>query len=282
MSINIIADSCCDTTPALKKAIGIDHAPLKLNIPGGISYVDDETLDIKKLLADMKASKEASGSACPSPEEYAEHMRKYDESFVITLSASLSGSHNAAKIGADIIAEESPEKRVHIFDSKSASAGELRIAIFIKELIDKGEAFDDIVEKTTEFIKTMRTLFVLEDLGNLIKNGRISKAAGVVGSMLSLRPIMSDDDNGGIICLEKPRGTAAAMRRLVEIIAQQSAKYAEKSRILVLSHCNCIERAMELKRDILAKCSAIKDVIVVPTSGLSTVYANNGGIVLAF
>ncbi|MDD3429242.1 MAG: DegV family protein, partial [Oscillospiraceae bacterium] len=126
MGIHIISDSCCDTTSALQKALNLDIASLKINIAEGQQYIDDENLDTQRLLADMKASKAATGTACPSPEEYAEHMRKYKESFVITLSSKLSGSFNAATIGAQLALEDMPENRVHVLDSESASAGQTR------------------------------------------------------------------------------------------------------------------------------------------------------------
>ena len=128
----------------------------------------------------------------------------------------------------------------------------------------------------------MKTHFVLEDLGNLVKNGRISRTAGFVGTMLNLRPIMGENGHGEIIPLEKVRGTANAMRRLVELVAEETDHLPAASKLLVLSHCNCQERAMQLKKAFLERCAVFKDVIVVPTGGLSTVYANDGGIVIAF
>ena len=123
---------------------------------------------------------------------------------------------------------------------------------------------------------------LLEDLSNLVKNGRISKVAGLLGGMLSLRPIMGDDGHGSIAAIEKVRGTQNAMRRLVELIAEGTREAAASSLTMVLSYCNCPERALMLKKEFLEKCAALREVILVPTSGLSTVYAYDGGIVLAY
>ena len=128
----------------------------------------------------------------------------------------------------------------------------------------------------------MRTLFVLEDLSNLIKNGRISKAAGVIGSMLSLRPIMCDNGHGEIACLEKVRGTANALNRLVVRVAEMTKDAAARSIRMVISHCNCTERVLSLKKSLMDACPALEDVLIVPAAGVTTVYANDGGIVLAF
>lgn len=279
MPIQLIADSCCDVTPAMKRLLGLSIASLNITV-GEEHYRDDESLNTLALIAKMKACKTPPTTACPTPEEYAALMRQERESFVITLSSKLSGSYNAACVGRQLALEENPDLRIHVFDSESAAAGETRIALFLRDLIDAGMDFDSIVEKTTAFIATMKTHFVLEDLSHLVKNGRISKAAGLLGTMLNIRPIMGENGHGEIVPLEKVRGTANAMRRLVEIVASETAQAAGLT--LVLSYCNCLERAQELKKMFLSQCSAIKEVIMVPTNGISTVYADDGGIVVAF
>ena len=282
MSIQLIADSCCDTTPELQQKLGLVKAPLKINIAGGRTYIDDGSVDIPSLIADMKASKAATSSACPSPEEFAEWMRPCDECFVITLSSKLSGSYNAARVAMDMVLETNPEKKIHVFDSKSAAAGELQIALFLRERIDAGDSFEEIIPQAEAYIAGMRTLFVLEDLGNFVKNGRLNKVTGIVASILSLCPIMSDDGRGEVKMAAKARGVRNALARLVDLVAEQTADRAKKSLTLVLAYCNCPERAAELKKSFLNKCAALREVLLVPTGALSTVYANDGGVIVAF
>ncbi len=280
MSIQIIVDSCCDTTLTLRNAMQFQIAPLTVDV-GNKQFLDNGELSISTLLTAMKSTKDPAASACPSPESYANLMRQSDASMVVTLSSQLSGSYNAAMVAKEMVLEEFPEKKIHVFDSQSASAGELRIALLLREWIDGGMDFDSIVTKATDFITNMKTFFVLEDLSNLVKNGRISKVAGLMGTMLNIRPIMGENGKGEIIQLDKVRGTQAAMRRLTEIVAEHLKKMQTASQTLIISHCNCPERAMELKKAFMELCPALKDVILVPTGGVSTVYANNGGVVLA-
>ena len=280
MSIQIIIDSCCDVTPALRRAMRFEVASLTVRV-GEQSFRDDETLSVSALLQAMKACKDSATSACPSPEEYASLMRRADQSVVVTLASERAGSYNAAMVPRDIVLEEFPEKRIHVVDSESAAAGELRVALLLRQYIDGGMEFDEIVEKTTQFIAGMKTFFVLEDLSNLVKNGRISKVAGLMGTMLSIRPIMGENGHGEIIQLDKVRGTQTAMRRLVEIVAAHTSQFPQNTLTLVLSYCNCPQRAAELKEKLLAASAALREVILVPTCGISTLYANDGGVVLA-
>lgn len=283
MGIRLIVDSCCDTTPAIREAVGLTAiAPLKVKIGSSKQVIDTVDVDTKQLIADMAASKEAATSACPSPEEFAELMRGEGDCLVITLSSRLSGSYNAARVARDMLREKEPNQRIHIFDSKSASAGELLLLLFLQERIEAGDDFEEIVRKGEERITAMRTLFVLEDLGNFVKNGRLSKVSGIVASILSLCPIMGDDGNGEVKMVAKCRGNQNALNRLVEITAKHMEGYPPKSTRLTLTYCNCPERADRLRGQLLASCPAIREIVMAPTGALSSMYASDGGIVIAF
>ena len=117
MAIRLIADSCCDTTPALHKVWKVHLVPFVLRV-GEREFTDNEALDTGTLLEAMEACSTAAGSACPSPEAYAQQMREADESVVVTISSKLSGSYNAAAIARDMVLEESPEKKIALsFDA---------------------------------------------------------------------------------------------------------------------------------------------------------------------
>ena len=281
MEIQIIADSCCDLTPTLRRVLRVRTASLTIRVDDG-EFIDDENLDIPALMAAMKQSANAPTTACPAPEAYAAMMAQAPMTFVVTLSSRLSGSYNAACVGRDMALEANPSLKICVLDSESASAGETRIVMMLRDLIDAGLAFEEIEQRARAFIAPMRTRFVLEDLSHLVKNGRISKMAGFVGTVLNLRPLMADNGHGEIVCLEKIRGTANAMKKLVEHVAAETADAARASIVLGLSYCNCAPRALELQKNLLASCAALKDVIMVPTGGISTVYADDGGVVLAF
>ena len=280
MDIQLIADSCCDVTPELKKEWGVQIVPLVLRA-GEREFLDDEDLDTNELLEAMEASSTGAGSACPSPEAYAVHMRAAERSIVVTLSGKLSGSYNAAAIARDMVLEEHPEKEIVVLDSKSATAGQCLLTMSLRRWIDAGHAFDEVVRWGEELVERMTTLFVLESLDNMVKNGRIAKAAGLVSTVLSLRPIMSGN-HGDIICLHKIRGTANAMKKLVQIVAEQTRDAAARSRDLVITYCACAGRADQLRAELLEKCPALRDVLLIPTRGVATVYASRGGVVAAF
>ena len=280
--MTILADSCCDLSPELLKKTQAKIAPLTITIDD-THYVDDGTVDIPPYLAAMKASKNPVRSACPSPDLYAEDIRATEgDCFIVTLSAKLSGSHNAASLGVQLAQEDMPEKKVHVLDSESASAGETYIALMIHDLIAAGKSFEQIVELVEEKIRSMHTLFVLDSLDNLVKNGRISKTVALLANVLSIRLLMSDDGHGAIKNISKARGIKGALGQMVETCRKHTEGLAAASQRLVISYCNCPERARQVRDMIREKCPAIGEIIMTPTSALSSMYANDGGIVIAY
>lgn len=280
--MTILADSCCDLSPELLKKTQAKIAPLTITIDD-THYVDDGTVDIPSYLAAMKASKNPVRSACPSPDLYAEDIRATEgDCFIVTLSAKLSGSHNAASLGVQLAQEDMPEKKVHVFDSESASAGETYIALMIHDLIAAGKSFEQIVELVEEKIRSMHTLFVLDSLDNLVKNGRISRTVALLANVLSIRLLMSDDGHGAIKNISKARGIKGALGQMVETCRKHTEGLAAASQRLVISYCNCPERARQVRDMIREKCPAIGEIILTPTSALSSMYANDGGIVIAY
>lgn len=280
--MTILADSCCDLSPELLKKTQAKIAPLTITIDD-THYVDDGTVDIPPYLAAMKASKNPVRSACPSPDLYAEDIRATEgDCFIVTLSAKLSGSHNAASLGVQLAQEDMPEKKVHVFDSESASAGETYIALMIHDLIAAGKSFEQIVELVEEKIRSMHTLFVLDSLDNLVKNGRISRTVALLANVLSIRLLMSDDGHGAIKNISKARGIKGALGQMVETCRKHTEGLAAASQRLVISYCNCPERARQVRDTIREKCPAIGEIILTPTSALSSMYANDGGIVIAY
>ena len=277
-----LADICCDLSHELLKKTQAIVAPLTLTIDD-THYVDDGTVDIPPYLAAMKASKNPVRSACPSPDLYAEDIKAADDDcFIITLSSKLSGSHTAAVLGVQLAEEDMPEKKVHVFDSESASAGETYLALMIHDLIAAGKSFEQIVETVEEKIRSMHTLFVLDSLDNLVKNGRISKTVALLANVLSIRLLMSDDGHGSIKNISKARGIKGALTQMVETCRKHTEGLAAASQRLVISYCNCPERARQVRDMIREKCPAIGEIVMTPTSALSSMYANDGGVVIAY
>lgn len=278
MDFKIIVDSCCDLTDELRKRFDISTTPLSIDV-GDKHFVDDENLDQNKLLDAMRNSSDAPKTASPGPGPFLDLYRKYENIFVVTLSKELSATYQNAVLAKDMLLEEAEDKFVNVFNSFSASAGETIIAYKLGELIEAGLNKEEIVKKTEKYVDEMQTLFVLDSLDNLIKAGRMGKLKGKIASFFNIKPVLGATSEGTITLVDKARGSKRAIRKLVDKIGEKGENLEEK--VLGIAHCNALEKAEYIKEKAAEKYN-FREIIIVETAGISTVYANEGGIVLAF
>ena len=273
MSYKVIVDSCGELTEEMKKSGCFETASLKIEVAGQ-QIVDDETFDQGEFLKLVAASPECPKSSCPSPERY---MEDADHVYAVTLSSELSGSYNSALLGKNLYCEEYGEKDIYVFNSRSASVGETLIALKIAECEEKGMSFQDVIDTVEEYIAEQDTYFVLETLETLRKNGRLTGLKAIVATALNIKPVMGATAEGTICQLGQARGIKKALVKMVDEIARRLKEPGRK--ILAISHCNCPERARQVKEMILEKAD-FRDVIIVDTAGISSMYASDGGVIV--
>lgn len=277
MSFRIIGDSCTDLPMELRNNENIRKVPLTIQIEEDI-IVDDETFDQIEFLRKMSASKNCPKSSCPSPEQFMNEFEGADDIYIITLSGKLSGSYNSAELAKKLYLEDHPNKNIAVFDSLSASVGQTLIAMKILQSIEEGKKFGEVVRTVSEYRDNMRTKFVLESLETLRKNGRLSNLTAVICSALNIKPIMGAED-GTIIKLDQARGVERALLKMIKYI-EEDVKNA-KDRILGIAHCNNFERAIFVKEEILKRIPFAK-CFIANTAGISSLYANEGGIIVCY
>ncbi len=277
MNYKIIVDSCCDMPQDLKQKLAVSAVPLTMTL-GKKEFIDDETLNLQEFLREMKACADKVGSAAPAPLAYQTAMQSAGNSFVITLSKQLSGSYNSALAGKKL-AEEDGKSHAIIVDSKSASAGQTLVALKLRELLTKEKTAEKVKTSIESFVDSMKTYFVLENYDNLQKNGRLGKIVGKLIQVLDIRLIMGSDGKGSISLFKKTRGTKGIIKHLLDLIQQSGKNTVDET--LVISHCNNFSLASELASAI-KKRFFFREVLLVHTGGLSSLYADNKGIVMAF
>ncbi|MDO5344618.1 MAG: DegV family protein [Lachnospiraceae bacterium] len=277
MSYMIVVDSCGELTDEMKKDGHFVSAPLTMRVDE-YEFVDDETFDQAEFLKRVKASPNCPKSACPSPEFYQKaYASGAERIYAVTLSAELSGSYNSAELGKQLFLEDHPEKKVYVFNSRSASVGETLIALKIQECEEAGMSFEEVISQVERYIAGQNTWFVLETLDTLRKNGRLSNLKAMVATALKIKPVMVSTPEGNIAQLDQARGINKALVKMVNSIAE-SVEHPEQ-KILAITHCNCRERAQMVK-DALLERMRVKDCVVLDTAGISTMYANDGGIIV--
>lgn len=279
MRYKIIVDSCGDFTEEMKQSEVFRSVALEIQVDD-VTIVDDEGFEQAKFLEMVRQSDNCPKSSCPSPESYRQAMEEADAQhiYVVTLSERLSGSYNSARLGLQMYLEEHEDAKVHVFNSRSASAGETLAALEIQRLEEAGCSFDEIVEQVERFLEAHKTYFVLETLDTLRKNGRLTGIKAVLAKALNIKPIMEGTREGTIAQLDQCRGMEKAVGKMLDYVMQEGRE--SNRRWVAISHCNCRERAAKARQRLLES-GIFEKIFVMDTAGISSMYANDGGIVIS-
>ena len=277
MKYKIVMDSCGELPEEYQNDERFESVPLGLEV-GDYCILDDEEFDQAVFLQKVAEYPKCPKSSCPSPERYMEaYAGEAERVYVVTLSGQLSGSHNSACLAKNLYIEKYGEKKIHVIDSWSASGGETQIALKLIELEEQGLSFEEIVEQIETFRDTRNVYFVLDNLETLRKNGRLSRVKALVASTLSIKPIMAGDQ-GSIVQRGQSVGIKKALSKMAELVVAENPDVSERR--LIITHCNALERA-KLVRDIIAERSGFRECIIMDTRGISSMYANDGGVIVS-
>lgn len=276
MSYKIVVDSCCELPEKFLGDARFERVPLGLEV-GEYRIPDDENFNQEEFLRKVAEYPKCPKSSCPSPERFMEaYHTEAEHVYCVTLSSHLSGSYNSALVGKDLYAEKYGEKKIHVVDSQSASGGETQLALKLMELEEAGLPFEKIVEEIEAYRDSVQTYFVLDNLETLRKNGRLSGVKALVASTLNIKPVMGGD-KGEIVQRSQTIGMKKALSKMTEFVIGE-VKNPEKRR-LIITHCNAFQRAEQVKKMILEKVS-FGECIIMDTRGISSMYANDGGIIV--
>lgn len=270
----IVSDSCCNLINEYAEGYDLELVPFNLQLDDE-HFIDDENLNVNEYREKMKNASVVR-SAAPSPKLFLDKIKLAKEVFVVTMSNKISATYSNACLAANMLEDENI--KVHVFDTKSAAGGETLVVDKIQECINNNMSFEEVVSCVEDYMSELQTFFVLEKLDNLIRNGRLSKAKAMIATMLSIKPVLYAVD-GQIEIFKKVRGLKKAYSELVDSIADFAVNIENKK--LVITHCNCLERAKELKDKIRDKYK-FKDVIILPAGGIATTYEDDGGIIINY
>ncbi|MCM1246523.1 MAG: DegV family protein [Roseburia sp.] len=278
MKWNIITDSSCDLLPTenLSENIQISSIPFIINV-GNRDFVDDETLDTESLINAMEECEEVSHTSCPAPDAWVRQFEKAEQNIALTISSQLSGSMNSAMLAKEIVLEEYPNKKIAVLDSCSAGPELVLCVEELKKLIEKGADFDSVISHAQIFFQKTKITFALSSFNNLIKNGRIGKVGGFIAQKLSMWGIGIGSEEGTISMKGKARGASKALSMLLNDMRDRGFHGGK----VAISHCHNLKFA-ELLKDRIMEIWKNAEVIIMPTRGLCSFYAERGGLIVSY
>lgn len=215
--VRVVADTASDLTPAMVTEHGIDLVALTVRF-GTEEFANLSPADFWSRLATSPTLPE---TAAPSPGAFEEAYRKAaaegaEGVVCVTISSALSATYEAARLAAESVAGT---VAVRVIDSRAVSMAEGTVAIVAAELAAAGKSLDDVAAGAEAMVPRTRTFAALDTLDNLRKGGRIGAAQALLGSMLSIKPII-EVAGGKVEPESKQRTRSKSLRYLADKVSQ--------------------------------------------------------------
>lgn len=270
----IVADSSSDIKTL--EGFPFESVPLKI-VTAHHEYVDDEALQVEEMVEDLLTYKGKSSTSCPNPQDWLDAFGDAEQVFCVAITATLSGSYNAACVAKEMYEEQHPGRRVHVINSLSAGP-ELKLIIEkIQDLVIKGLDFDTICRQVKEYMKGTGLLFMLESMKNLANNGRVSPVVAKMAGLLGIRVVGKASAQGDLEPLNKCRGEKKALDTIVKHLKEHGFS---KGKIRI-AHVFNESAAMELKEIILKEFQKAK-IEIYNCGALCSFYAEKGGLLVGY
>ena len=282
--------SCCSTADVTREWLeNRDIAYLYFNyFLNGEMCKDDfgATNPPAQLYAKMLAGADAKTSQI-SAGDYMEHFEKYlaqgKDVLHVTLSTGISGTFNSACAARDQLAEKYPDRKIYVIDSLAASSGFGLLMDRLAELRDGGMGIDELAAWAEDHKHEVQHWFFSSDLTFFVRGGRISKAAGLVGGMLKICPVMDVEPDGSLAVKEKIRTKAKAVNRVVEKMEELAEGGLDYSGKCYISQSECLADAQEVAARIEERFPKLNGKVeIFPIGATIGVHTGPGTVALFF
>ncbi len=261
VNYRIFADSACDLKPTILEKMGVGYLNLTFRFDNDSTEYENGEMEASEFYARMRRGGVAKTAAVNS-EAFSETFKKILDSgediLYLGFSSGLSTTYNSARIAAEELRAEYPERKILLVDTLSASAG---IALIIKYVSDRknaGATIEEAAAYAEELKSKLCHWFTVDDLVYLKRGGRISPTVALVGNMLGIKPVLHMDDEGHLINMFKVRGRKTSIVSL----ADKYGELAEDTRgVAYISNADCIDDANLLKNMLSEKYGAAVELV---------------------
>ncbi|MEC9488314.1 MAG: DegV family protein [Halanaerobium sp.] len=276
LAIKIITDSCCDLTDELLN--GVEVVPMTVIIDGK-DYKDGDDISREEFYQRLSTAENPPGSASPSPKDFFDKFSQAEKIFIVTVSSALSSSYEHALLAGENYTRQFKDKLVYVFDSLNASVGQGLTVLKLKRMVEDNLSPAKILNNLEEYIKGLKTFFLLENMDNLINSGRMNRLLGKVVSVLNIKFIMGKNSEGRIELYDKVRGSKRAFNKLLETIGEYGSDFED--RVLGIAHCNALEKAERFKEEV-ERMYNFKEIVITKMGPTIATYADIGGLLISF
>ena len=281
MSYQILTDSCCDFPPQRYRELGLISLPLSITFRGE-TYPDRNDDSLRDMYAGLRAG-EAASTAAANPQQWEEALEPVlasgEDALILAFSSGLSTTYQSACIAADEMKERFPERKILVVDSLCASLGQGLLAYYAARKRDEGLGLEALKAWLEDNKLHLCHWFTVNDLMYLKRGGRINAATAIMGTMLSIKPILHVDNEGHLVSVGKARGRKASIAALADKAAELGKGYDNS--LMFISHGDCREDAEALAELVKERCGA-KEVYINYVGAVIGSHSGPGTLALFF
>ena len=284
MSYAVYTDGCSNLPGRLLQELEIRVLPCNYVMDGepGTYLGDIDAFDTHAYYEKLRAGSVMKTSLLNS-QLFVDHFRPCLEAGLdvvyVGMSSGISGTIQAAKIAAEELMEEFPDRTVRVVDSLGAGFGPGLLACRASDLRAEGKSAAEAADLLDVEVKYLLEYFTVDDLNFLKRTGRVSGATAAIGTVLNIKPLLWGDPTGHIVALQKCRGRKKAIEAIVELYRTRAIE-PEKQRIAI-SHGDCLEEAQLLAEKVCAIAQP-KELIICPHERFTGAHVGPGMLALFF
>ena len=284
MSYTVFTDGCSNLPMYLLQQLDIRVLPCSYTLDGEIGVFDGnlDAFDSHGYYDKLRAGAVMKTSLINSQlfmDHFRPELEKARDVVYVGLSSGVSGTLQAAKIAAEELIEEFPERTVRVVDSLGAAFGPGLLACRAADLRNEGKTASQAGEILDDEVKHLLQIFTVDDLNFLKRTGRVSGATAAIGTILNIKPLLWGDPTGHIVALSKCRGRKKAIEAILEIYRTRAID-AQNQRIAI-SHGDCPEEAQLLADRVCEICKP-KELIICPHEPFTGSHVGPGMLALFF
>jgi DegV family protein with EDD domain len=280
----IMTDSSCDLPAALADEMELTVLPLYVDVDGQkyTNYLDEREIAFSDIYAKLRTkcpAKTSSVNMLDFMKPMESLLSAGKDILYIGFSSGLSGTFNAGAMAAKELSDKYPERRIYAVDSLCASLGQGLLIYLAWQEKQKGATIEEVRDFTENTKLHLCHWFTIDDLMFLKRGGRISGATAIVGSMLSIKPVMHVDNDGHLIKVDTARGRKASIKALADRAGQLGIDLEKQT--VFISHGDCLEEANYLA-DIMRARFNVKKVVINYVGPVIGAHSGPGTIALFF
>ena len=278
----IVTDSSADLADGMVKELGVEVLPLSFTVQGKTyhNYPDDREMDPKVFYKMLRDGEMATTSAVNVAEYTATLeplLQAGKDVLVLAFSSGLSTTYQSSVIAVNELSEQYPDRKIYTVDTLCASLGQGLLVWHAVREQRRGQSIEAVRDWVEENKLRLCHWFTVDDLHFLKRGGRISAATAVVGTMLSIKPVLHVDDEGHLISMGKARGRGASLTALVDHMEQTATDVDT----VFISHGDCLADAEKVAADVRNRFGT-KDVVINNVGPVIGAHSGPGTLALFF